>query len=720
MKKLIQFLIFAILTGSATAAPNDILLTQANATTGSSWINTVVPGTPNIQIGTNSSSKTAIVGVIVPTMAALRSMPVSNLTDKLVLTLSGYYTPGDGGGGLFIYNAGSSAVDNGGTVIKPSVGPGRWIRSFTGAINVLFFGTKGDGSTDDTLAIQGAINALQSYRGSVYIPRAAYKITTSLTLSAGGGAGNPTIIYGDGQATQIINACGSNTPTFSFAGVSYWVLRDLLLSGNSTNKNDGVLVCKDGSGNQSARFLIENVVACMAGRGFVLQNTNTGTIRACKIWPSSNSGSFTVTPVVSGGDISHGVYLTGTFCNDISIYDLDCQPQSGYAAGMASIKCDAASADDIGIYRGNLEGGTSGSGVYAIYLANAQFGTIDVPYCENSDITLSNCRYLNLRSIDQSSGGALLITGSSVFNQVQDCESNTLQFDSGSNQNNVIGGNFYSSGTPIADSGTNNTYLGVATTGVGSAQANSVFGHWIMEGVTSTGATGTLKFVFSNSPTFTGSPALSTATAASLNGLIITPTSGTLTIPNSASAALILSGNFGTTLTATATTNSTLPSGTHSLAPLDSPALLTPTATGVTSGTGAASGIVGETFDFSLARASRIGLTTGTQTNVVTFTVPAGDWEVTYGAGYLPASTTVMADAASGISSSSATLPSLDTNSRSAIALQSSSNGDDIMLSGGSVQINVSTNTTYYLVSYSDFTVSTMQVYGHVHGRRIR
>ena len=64
-------------------------------------------------------------------------------------------------------------------------------------------------------------------------------------------------------------------------------------------------------------------------------------------------------------------------------------------------------------------------------------------------------------------------------------------------------------------------------------------------------------------------PNIGAATATSVNGLIITATAGTLTIPNNASAALILSGHFGTTITSTATTNSTLPAGTHTLAALD-------------------------------------------------------------------------------------------------------------------------------------------------------
>lgn len=54
-------------------------------------------------------------------------------------------------------------------------------------------------------------------------------------------------------------------------------------------------------------------------------------------------------------------------------------------------------------------------------------------------------------------------------------------------------------------------------------------------------------------------PALGAATATSINGLVVTTTAGTLTIANNASAALVTSGNYSITLTATAATNVTLP-----------------------------------------------------------------------------------------------------------------------------------------------------------------
>jgi len=59
----------------------------------------------------------------------------------------------------------------------------------------------------------------------------------------------------------------------------------------------------------------------------------------------------------------------------------------------------------------------------------------------------------------------------------------------------------------------------------------SISGHPTVEGVTSTGATGSGAFVFATSPTLV-TPTLGVATATSINGLTISSTTGTLTIAN--------------------------------------------------------------------------------------------------------------------------------------------------------------------------------------------
>lgn len=52
-------------------------------------------------------------------------------------------------------------------------------------VSVKDFGAKGDGTTDDTAAIQAAITAVEVNGGSVYFPPGKYKTTSTLTISNG-------------------------------------------------------------------------------------------------------------------------------------------------------------------------------------------------------------------------------------------------------------------------------------------------------------------------------------------------------------------------------------------------------------------------------------------------------------------------------------------------------------------------------------------------------
>lgn len=76
-------------------------------------------------------------------------------------------------GGTFIYDATQSAVNNGGTIFDG------WVRQYSGAVNVKWFGAKGDGVADDTVAIQEAIDNVTYIlkNGSVFIPAGIYNIS---------------------------------------------------------------------------------------------------------------------------------------------------------------------------------------------------------------------------------------------------------------------------------------------------------------------------------------------------------------------------------------------------------------------------------------------------------------------------------------------------------------------------------------------------------------
>ena len=73
--------------------------------------------------------------------------------DTVIAEILGYATAGDEGGGLFLWDATNTDADNNGTIIIPTYagfgGTGRWLRVFSGAINVKWFGAKGNNINDD-------------------------------------------------------------------------------------------------------------------------------------------------------------------------------------------------------------------------------------------------------------------------------------------------------------------------------------------------------------------------------------------------------------------------------------------------------------------------------------------------------------------------------------------------------------------------------------------
>jgi hypothetical protein len=99
---------------------------------------------------------------------------------------------------------------NGWVVISPVLG------FIPGYVDVRWFGAVGDGTTDDTTAIQAAINSLSSTGGVVVFPISSgkYIVNSTITLL-------PNIhITGVGRYVPIIRFTGGNSTLFNFLGVS--------------------------------------------------------------------------------------------------------------------------------------------------------------------------------------------------------------------------------------------------------------------------------------------------------------------------------------------------------------------------------------------------------------------------------------------------------------------------------------------------------------------
>lgn len=115
--------------------------------------------------------------------------------DTGFLQVAGYHHPGDGGGGMFRWDPKNGRQPDLGMVLKAKAKHGRWIRDYSGAIDVRWFGAKGDGG-DATFALQSALTAAKG-GGSVYVPSGQYTIKHPLRVHEG------THVYGDGLYSEL-------------------------------------------------------------------------------------------------------------------------------------------------------------------------------------------------------------------------------------------------------------------------------------------------------------------------------------------------------------------------------------------------------------------------------------------------------------------------------------------------------------------------------------
>ncbi|MEA2036834.1 MAG: glycosyl hydrolase family 28-related protein [Nanoarchaeota archaeon] len=114
--------------------------------------------------------------------------------------------------GLMYTWTNTQGVDNGGTIIN--VGTGSWVASYSGAVNVKWFGAKGDGVADDTVSIQKAvynIGDVGTIIKSLFLPAGQYKITKPILFYGLDGLR----IYGESKLATQIKPSGLMSPDFS-------------------------------------------------------------------------------------------------------------------------------------------------------------------------------------------------------------------------------------------------------------------------------------------------------------------------------------------------------------------------------------------------------------------------------------------------------------------------------------------------------------------------
>jgi hypothetical protein len=216
--------------------------------------------------------------------------------------LQGIATAGDSGAGMFWWNPSSTAADdNFNYIVPPSSSSGAWNRlQIEGAfyINVKSFGATGNGVTDDTVAIQSAINSAGTAGGIMFFPPGTY-LYSALTVNAdvsllGSGAGASTLLCsGTGTITiygaSFVKDLQFASPSARTAGSTLSLQGNDIQIQNCTAKNY-FLFATVGTFSSvqaiGARFLDIDMFSPATGAGsggILFLNYSTGVVQDCII-----------------------------------------------------------------------------------------------------------------------------------------------------------------------------------------------------------------------------------------------------------------------------------------------------------------------------------------------------------------------------------------------------------------------------------------------------
>ncbi|MGO4125726.1 hypothetical protein AB4Z01_15095 [Inquilinus sp. YAF38] len=156
------------------------------------------------------------------------------LPTNALVSVGGYWTPGDGGGGAFRWADASVATPNGGTIIAPDLGTGRWLRVVETPRNYdfLWFGAKGDAVTDDADAVMATIDAAKADGVGVEFSCKDYAVSRRIVLN-GSGANPDAPTPGENAAVHSFKGQGRQPFLARFIAIGTWPANHAVVTGRN-------------------------------------------------------------------------------------------------------------------------------------------------------------------------------------------------------------------------------------------------------------------------------------------------------------------------------------------------------------------------------------------------------------------------------------------------------------------------------------------------------
>lgn len=188
-----------------------------------------VPSISNTQLALNGTNNIRWFD----TVASMRAFAVGANTNYTAI-VHGYATPGDGGGGLFVWST-TAQKDDGktgtalysGTIVNPLVSgninptpAAGWRRIYAGAVDVRWFGAKGDNITDDTAVLS---HVFSSPHNSFDLAGLNYRIALPYGSFLGKWSAPRSGIVINGNGATIYDTTNhSSTPIGNFTSVLWF------------------------------------------------------------------------------------------------------------------------------------------------------------------------------------------------------------------------------------------------------------------------------------------------------------------------------------------------------------------------------------------------------------------------------------------------------------------------------------------------------------------